>query len=127
MGVTWRGLDAHQRALAELPTLVQAKGDAIVTEQARAAFLEMRAAYPVRTGLLRDSLTLEESTRGGAAVVTVINTASYALPFEYGHRTAQAGQSPRAAGKVFVPATIRARRLLWRGLGRLTRALTLTG
>jgi Bacteriophage HK97-gp10, putative tail-component len=126
MGVIWRGLDEHARALAELPTLVQAKGDAIVTEQARAALTEIRAAYPVRTGRLRDSLTLQETTRRGAAVVTVINTASYALPFEYGHRTRLEGQPARAAGKVFVPATIRARRGMWRGLGRLARALSLT-
>jgi Bacteriophage HK97-gp10, putative tail-component len=126
MGVTWRGLDEHARALAELPTLVQAKGDAIVSDQMRAAYAEIRAAYPVRTGHLRASLTLQETTRHGATVVTVINTARYALAFEYGHRTTQAGQPARAAGKVFVPRMLRARRRAWQALTQLTRALSLT-
>src|SRR4029434_3201798 len=114
MGVTWRGLDEHERALAELPTLVQAKGDAIVSDQMRAAYAEIRAAYPVRTGHLRASLTLHETTRHGATAVTVINTARYALAFEYGHRTTQAGQPPRTAGKVFWSLMLSAQPGVWR-------------
>ena len=103
MPVTWSGLEEHMRELEALPATVVSTADAIASSKAEATAAALRAAYPVVTGHLRDSVTIERHTSGGTVAVSVINTAEYAIPFEY-------GGAERPAGKVFVPITLRGRR-----------------
>jgi Bacteriophage HK97-gp10, putative tail-component len=105
MGVTWSPeLAEHEQQLATLGVDVNHDAASIVKAMAEEAAAEIRATYPVRTGTLRDSLTVSEVTTDPAATKIVIqNTAPYALAFEY-------GQGGEPAGKVFVPITLRKRR-----------------
>ena len=103
MAVKWTGLAEHMREIAALPHTVVQSADAIASSKAEATAAALRAAYPVVTGHLRDSVTVERHTSGGTVAVSVINTAEYAIPFEY-------GGADRPAGKVFVPIVLRGRR-----------------
>lgn len=103
MSVKWTGLAEHMREIEQLPHTVVAMADARASSAAEATAAALRAAYPVVTGHLRDSVTIERHTSGGTVSVSVINTAEYAIPFEY-------GGAERPAGKVFVPITARGRR-----------------
>jgi hypothetical protein len=102
-GVTWSGLDEYEEFIAKEPDEVAQAADAIMGKAVNAAATEIRAAYPVRTGELRDGVKVLTRTAGLRVHHAVTNVAPYAHYFEYGTRF-------MAAGKVFIPVVLRRRR-----------------
>lgn len=88
MGVIWHGLEAYERELAQLPTAASTATVPILTNSAEQTAVALRAAYPVVTGHLRDSVQVRIEDRPLAPTTVIENTAAYAVPFEYGHGTA---------------------------------------
>jgi hypothetical protein len=88
MGVIWHGLDAYERELASLPATASTATAPILTKSAEQTAVELRAAYPVVTGHLRDSVKVRIADRPLAPTTVIENTAAYAIPFEFGHGTA---------------------------------------
>ena len=102
-GVIWTGLDEYEEFLVNEPDEVVKAADDIMGKGVRAAAVEMRAAYPVRTGRLRDGVKVTSRSAGLRVHHAVFNDAPYANYFEYGTKY-------MAAGKVFVPIVLRRRR-----------------
>ena len=91
---------------------------------AEGAASDIRAAYPVRTGNLRDHVVVSQGVGGqyGTAVI-VKNTAKHAWLFENGsqarHTDIGANRGSMPPGHVFVPAVRRARRGMYIDLGEM--------
>lgn len=102
-GVIWTGLDEYEQFLINEPDDVVRAADDIMGKAVRAAAAEIKAAYPVRTGRLRDGVKVLTRSAGLRVHHAVLNDAPYANYFEYGTRF-------MAAGKVFVPVVLRRRR-----------------
>lgn len=122
--VTWSGLDELRAALRTLPADMADDASDFVTGAAEAAKTEIVAAYPDRTGNLRNHVTvgLRSAGRYGAGAV-VKNTAKHAWLFENGsqarHTTLGANRGSMPAGHVFIPIVIRWRRRMYEQLKSL--------
>jgi Bacteriophage HK97-gp10, putative tail-component len=115
-GVVWKGMREYADELAALPREVAAEAAAIVYDEATQAADEIRASYPVVSGELRNSVRVVDRSRDLTATTKVINTAKYAVPFEFGtqvrhtKRGFNRGAIAKPGANVFVPITVRHRR-----------------
>ena len=120
-GVVWTGLDEYIRELASLPRDMATSSASIMRDAAEDTARELRAAYPVRTGHLRDSVRVVDRSRELKAHASVTNTSEYASAFEYGtqarHTAIGATRGRMPAGKVFIPIVLRRRREATRDVG----------
>lgn len=122
----WEGLAELRAELRNLPATLAGEASHEVIGAANGAAADIKAAYPVRTGNLRDHLTVEAlPTTGATAGALVKNTARHALLFEHGtqarHTDIGANRGAMPAGHVFVPRVIRARRRMYQALADLLR------
>jgi hypothetical protein len=118
----WDGLAELYKQLENLPADLTAEAAHIVEGVANAAALEIRSAYPVHSGNLRESVFVTHFDRGRySAGAQVKATAHHAWIFENGtaarayytkngvrHET---GAMP--PGHVFVPIVMKHRRLMY--------------
>lgn len=102
-GVTWVGLDGLLASLTALPRDLAKSSETIVLAAANDAANKIRAAYPFKSGRLRDGVKVVNRSTELKAHATVASTAPYAGAFEY-------GVGGRPAGKVFVPIMLVERR-----------------
>jgi hypothetical protein len=114
--VTWSGLDDLKAALRRLPVELTVEGAHIIEATANGAAHTIKAGYPVRTGKLRDKLTVEHERSPFGARSVVKNTSKYADEFEYGtqarHRALGAtGSMP--PNHLFLGTIERARAHMW--------------
>ena len=112
--LTIDGLTEFQQALTQLPARLRDQARIIVQATADAAEATIRAAYPARTGNLRDGFKQLPRDPTWGARVTLSNTAPHAFLYEYGTEMRQTklghptGRMP--AAKIFVPEVIDERR-----------------
>jgi hypothetical protein len=131
--LVFEGLDELRAALRNLPTHLAAEASRPVMAAANAAAATIKAGYPVRTGKLRDGLTVETIDAPFQAGAIVKNRARHAAIFEYGtqarHTAIGANRGAMPPGHVFVPAIVRNRRRMYEELkGLLERnGLQVTG
>jgi hypothetical protein len=128
------GLDDLRALLRRLPAELRDEATGIVQGSANAAAEEIRAAYPDRTGNLRDHVFVSTTVEGTFGVgARVRNTAKHAWLFENGTQTRQtalgANRGAMPAGNVFIPRVIRHRTEMMRALRAMVEAhgLTVTG
>ena len=119
--LTFTGLEELKAALRALPAELTAEASHIIEGAANAVAYDIKAAYPVYTGNLRDHLTVTHQARGrfGAAAL-VQNTAKHAWIFENGtqarHTQFGANRGAMPPGRVFIPRMIKARRAMYERL-----------
>ena len=112
--LTIDGLTEFQQELQRLPATLRDQARVIVQATADATEATVRAAYPVRTGNLRDGFKQLPRDPTWGARITLSNTAPHAFLYEYGSEMRQTklghptGRMP--AAKVFVPEVIDERR-----------------
>ena len=122
--VTWSGLDELREALRRLPTDMADDAGDIVLGAAEAAKTEIVAAYPRRTGNLKNHVYVRKSAAGpyGAGAI-VTNTAPHAFIFENGtqarHTKIGANRGSMPPGHVFIPIVMRRRRTMYEQLKSL--------
>jgi len=110
------GLEELRAALKALPPAIVREAGVIVHAQAEAAAQEMRAAYPVHTGNLRNNVRVQLAGDAVSASARVRNTAKHAYIFESGTgprhwaRGKNTGRMP--AGRVFIPIAMQRRRIM---------------
>lgn len=120
----WKGLVELREELRQLPEHLRGQATAIATDAAESAADEVRTNYPEESGDLADSVEVVPTSKnvGQFGVgLTVVASAWYAWIFEVGteapRQTAKGwdrGKMP--AGKVFIPAMIKWRRVMMRRL-----------
>lgn len=115
------GLDELRQALRTLPADLTAEASHLIEGVANGAAADIKAAYPVRTGNLRNHLTVTHFERGRFSAGAIVkNTAKHASIFEHGtqarHTAIGAHRGSMPPGHVFVPRMIRARRRMYQGL-----------
>jgi len=110
------GLDDELDALTALPTTLRDQAAPLVRTAADQAEATIRAAYPVVSGQLRDSLHQEVVETPAGIKVRLINDAPEAIWYEYGtvfrHTSLGYARGRMPAAKVFVPEVMRDRRAL---------------
>jgi hypothetical protein len=111
------GLTDLMAELRNLPPELVREAGVIVHAQAEAAFREIFAAYPVKTGNLREHLRLHLAGDAVSATARVRNTARHAYIYERGtpaERRHSSGKSTgrMPAGRVFIPIAIQRRRIM---------------
>jgi hypothetical protein len=126
MSVTFQfeGLEELKAALRTLPDELTAEAQAIVELTANQAAAEIQAAYPARTGNLKDRVFVTHFDNGRFRAGAIVkNTAKHAYIFENGtqarHTAIGANRGSMPPGHVFIPRMIRARRRMWEGLRSL--------
>jgi hypothetical protein len=115
--VVWDGLAELHAALQALPETCAGEAAKLIEGAANGAYVEIRGAYPSRTGNLRKGMKLKPIERKGLIVgQTVVNTAPHAQLFENGtqarHTTIGANRGSMPPGHIFVPRILKARRRL---------------
>lgn len=118
--IKWRGLDEFKTDLETMPDRLHQIGQREVPRAAHEAATAIQAAYPVRTGRLRNGVRLRPvvTAKPYTTKVDVVNLSPLALLFEIGthgkirYTKAGAERGPMPAGKVFRPIASRHRRLL---------------
>lgn len=127
--VVWQGLEELKTLIQQLPDTTTAETAKLAEAAANSAAVDIRGAYPVRTGTLRDRVKVAplRSRSGRSVGMAVTNTAPHAHLFENGTQTRQtslgANRGAMPPGHVFVPRIIRARRRLYDQLKDLLRRL----
>lgn len=120
---TWNGLDELKAQLRTLPADLTEEAAQIIDTTARSAEASIKAAYPRRTGKLRDGLSTTRIRSGFTAGAIVKNSSPLAHIFELGTQArhtrigANRGSMPR--GRVFVPRITKARRAVYAALKNL--------
>lgn len=109
------GLDDLRRALQRLPDDLTDEASRIVTDAAELAKAAIVQGYPIRSGSLRNHVTLSHFSGGRySAGALVKNTAPHAWIFENGtqarHTAIGADRGAMPPGHVFIPAAVRHRR-----------------
>lgn len=105
-----RSMELYLQAFEGWPDTLAALARPIVDAHARQAYTDIRAGYPVKTGTLRDGLTIQDTSKGAMhPSMTVANDTVYAKIFEMSGATTA---GPKPAGRVFLPITIRERRAM---------------
>lgn len=119
----FEGLDELREALRALPQELAGEASHIIEASKNGAEADIKAAYPDRTGDLRDHLTSSLETSGVAVVGVVKNTSKLAWIFENGtqarHNALGANRGSMPAGHVFIPVIIRYRRQMYENLKAL--------
>ena len=116
----FEGLSELREALHALPAALTGEASHIVQAAANGATATIKAAYPVRTGRLRDGVgvSLEQGPFSTSAIVK--NTSKLAFIFENGsqarHTSIGANRGSMPPGHVFVPEVIRKRRQMYEQL-----------
>lgn len=119
MSVTmkWIGLDEEYAQLATLPADLTTDTVPEVERIATNAEATIRAGYPVRTGNLRNGLTVQIRQEPMAVKAVVINTSPDAVLYERGtqarHTAIGANRGSMPADPIFSATLIRARRTLY--------------
>lgn len=114
----WEGLEEYREQLRALPEDLTGEAANLVEGKANSVAHAIKAAYPVRTGKLRDKLTVTHIPSGGSlkAGSVIKNTAKHARVFEYGtqarHTAIGANRGAMPPGHVFVQRIVRGRREL---------------
>jgi hypothetical protein len=122
--LVWDGLAELRAQLRSLPRELAGEASDIVTGAADGAKSDIVAAYPERTGNLRDHVIVSKAPAGiyGAGAV-VKSTAKHAWMFENGtqarHTALGANRGSMPPGHVFIPAVIRRRRAMYADLKAL--------
>ena len=115
--LVWSGLSELKADLRNLPHELAGEANHIVQAAANRAEADARAAYPVRTGNLRDGMQQQVTDESEFGVsIRVKNTAHHAWIFEYGTQARHHGLKtwgPMPAGNVFVPAMEKNRRWMY--------------
>jgi hypothetical protein len=110
------GLAELREALKNLPPELVRESGVIVHAQAEAAANEIRGAYPVHTGNLREHVRVELAGDAVSATARVKNTARHAYIFERGtgpRRWASGKSTGRMpVGNVFIPIAMQRRRIM---------------
>jgi len=110
------GLEELRAALKALPPELVREAGVVVHAQAEAAAQEMRVAYPVHTGNLRNHVRVELAGDAVSATARVRNTAKHAYMFESGtgprHWKAGKNTGRMPAGRVFIPIAMQRRRIM---------------
>jgi hypothetical protein len=119
--IVWNGLEELKEQLRNLPTELTAEAGHIVEGAANAAAADVKAAYPVRTGNLRDHVFVSHRDKGRFSAGAVVkNTAKHAWIFENGtqarHNSIGANRGSMPPGNVFIPAMIKRRRVMYQQL-----------
>lgn len=119
--LTFQGLDELRAALRALPDDLTGEAGHIVEGAANGAAVDIKTAYPSRTGNLRDGVTVTQVAAGKYAAGAVVkNTAKHAYIFENGtqarHTAIGANRGSMPAGHVFIPTIIRERRKMYDAL-----------
>lgn len=114
----WSGLEELRAELRRLPAELTGEASHIVEGAANAAAADIKAAYPVRTGNLRDGLTVTHFDQGRFSAGAIVkNKAKHAYIFEIGtqtrHTAIGANRGSMPPGRVFIPRVIRARRRMY--------------
>jgi hypothetical protein len=116
MGIKIDGLTELRAALKEMPPAVVREATVIVHAQAEAAANEIRGAYPVHTGNLRNHVRVELAGDAVSATARVKNTAKHAYIFESGtgprHWANGKNTGTMPVGKVFIPIAMQRRRIM---------------
>jgi hypothetical protein len=118
MAVVWTGLEEYRAELARLPDDCTGEAANLIEAAANGVAHDIKAAYPARTGKLRDKVTVTHVPSGGRLKTgsVIKNTARHAAVFEHGsqarHTSLGANRGSMPPGKVFVPRIVRARRTL---------------
>jgi HK97 gp10 family phage protein len=98
-----RGFEALRKATQAAPNLMKDAATDLVEKSAQATAQRMRANAPVKTGLLRRSIS--SVARGLEGGVTIAPAAAYWRPVEYGSIKMPARPFVRSAAEVERPAT----------------------
>jgi hypothetical protein len=122
--VVWNGLAELREALRNLPADMTAEASHVVEGAANAAAADIKAGYPVRTGNLRDHVFVSHQDKGRFSAGAVVkNTAKHAALFEHGtqarHNSLGANRGSMPPGRVFIPAVIKRRRIMYQQLRAL--------
>jgi len=112
------GLSELREALRNLPAELAGEAQHIVEGAANGAAASIKAAYPVRTGNLRDHLTVTHVDQGKYSAGAIVkNTAKHAALFESGtqarHTDIGANRGSMPPGHVFIPRVTKARRQMY--------------
>lgn len=113
------GLAELREELRNLPADLTGEAGHIVEAAANGAAATIKREYPVRTGNLRDHLTVTITSGSGQYSVrgVVQNTAKHAWLFENGsqarHTDIGANRGSMPPGHVFIPNIIRERRRMY--------------
>jgi hypothetical protein len=112
------GFDELKAALRRLPDDLTAEAGHITEAAANAAAVDIRRAYPVRTGNLRNHVTVTHFEKGRFSAGAIVkNTATHAWIFENGtqarHTDLGSNRGSMPPGHVFVPIAIRERRRMY--------------
>lgn len=110
--VVWQGLEEYRKVLLALPDALRGEADHYVEENANAAAVDIRGAYPARTGNLRNGVEVVEKPAGRYGTARVVrNRAPHAVIFEHGtqarHTKLGANRGSMPPGHVFIPRGIR--------------------
>jgi hypothetical protein len=128
------GLAELRAALRSLPSDLTVEASHEVQGAANGAAADIKRAYPVRTGRLRDGVVVTHVDQGKYSAGAIVkNTAKHSAIFENGtqarHNSIGANRGAMPPGHVFVPRIIRARRAMYERLKAMLarRGLVVTG
>ena len=115
--MVWQGLKELREEIRKLPEALRGDAMDLIERTVNAVAVDIRQAYPVRTGNLRKGVRVASILKAGfVAGATVKNIAKHATIFELGtqarHTTIGANRGSMPAGHVFVPRVVKARRQL---------------
>lgn len=119
----WAGLEELKAQLRALPAEFATEGGRIVEARANGAAATIKAEYPVRSGELRDKLTVTHTRNAVGAISVVRNSSKYADEFDYGtqarHTAIGANRGSMPPNHLFTQAIRRAKRLMYEDLKAL--------
>lgn len=124
--VVWDGLEEYRELLRHLPESLANETANFVQAAANSSAFQIRGKYPVRTGKLRDRVSVAKLKKGKYGTGMVVkNTAPHAKLFEYGtqarHTAIGANRGSMPPGNVFVPVILKERRSLYEKVKDLLR------
>lgn len=123
--IQMEGLTELREALKQLPADLTQEAAVIVWAHAEAAKQEIQAKYPVNTGNLAGSMTIDRRTAVYTASALLKNRARHAYIYEHGSemRYTDTGVSrgKMPPGRVFIPIAIRHRTIMTHALIDLVR------
>jgi hypothetical protein len=132
--LVWEGLDEYYAELAQLPEACTGEAAHLIEAATNGVTLDIKGAYPSRTGELRNKTTVEQLAVNGRVVGAVVrNTSKHAALFEEGtqarHTALGANRGTMPPGHVFVPRIVKATRALTQQLKdlRALRGAVVTG
>jgi hypothetical protein len=120
--VVWDGLAELYVELKNLPTTLTGEAAHLVEAAANGVYVDIKSAYPQRTGNLRKGMAISQLITKGQFVAgaVVTNRAPHATLFELGtqarHTTIGVNRGTMPPGRVFVPRVVKARRKLTQDL-----------